>query len=121
MFNGFVFACLVEIEADNLTLFVEFKQHLIHSTVSDSSADIAVRRRYFAVTVIEALREMFSSADVENLLIKNPEINVLSVNMKTTECTAAELVKFATYFSLLRVELQSLAMFVSLRNERLNE
>ena len=90
-------------------MFVEFKQHLVHPTVSDSASDIAVRRRYFAVTVIEALIEMFSSADVEAMVIENPEINTVdirNVNMKTTESTTVELMKFATSFSLLRIELE---------------
>ena len=42
--NDFMFASLVEIETDNLTLFVELKQHLIHTAISDSTSDVAVRR-----------------------------------------------------------------------------
>ena len=52
---------------------------------------------------------MFSSADVEDMVIEDPEINTVdirNVNMKTTESTTVELMKFATSFSLLRIELE---------------
>ena len=55
---------------------------------------------------------MFSSADVEDLIIENPEIDardIGSINMKATERTTAELMKFATSLSLLRIEFQCMA------------
>ena len=42
--NDFMFASLVEIETDNFTLLEKLKQHLIHSAISNSTSDIAVRR-----------------------------------------------------------------------------
>ena len=42
--NDFIFASLVEIKTDNFTLFVELKQHLIHSAISNSASNVAVRR-----------------------------------------------------------------------------
>mgnify|MGYP007101845021 CR=1 FL=1 len=72
MFKHFVFSCLVEVKANDSPLLVKIKEQFIHPAVSDGATDVTVRRRDMAVTVIEAMSEIFSSADVKNVITEYP-------------------------------------------------
>ncbi len=70
--NDFIFPRLIEIKTDGFSLFGKFEKYFIHAAVRYSSALATVRCRYFLVTVIETLSEIFCSSDVKDFIIKNP-------------------------------------------------
>ena len=56
--------------------------------------------------------------------MKDPKINasgIISVNMERTESPLAELVKFTSFFSFLREQLNDLPVMITIRNKMLNE
>ena len=107
------------------------KDEHINLAVSRLPALITSSRCDEAVTtvasVVEAVIEVTSLANVEYLIMRDEEIDpstVISSNGEATERPRAELMELPVSFMFVQlqwVELQGLAMFVSLRNERLNK
>ena len=122
---------LQEVEHERLSHLEVLKDEHINLAVSRLTALITSRWSDEAITavssVIETLVEVAGLANVEYLIIRDEEIDpstVISGNREATERPRAELMELPVSFMLvqhLRVELQGLAMFVSLRDERLNE
>ena len=126
-----MFRSLQEVEHERLFHLEVLKDEHINLAVSRLPALITSSRCDEAVTtvasVVEAVIEVTSLANVEYLIMRDEEIDpstVISSNGEATERPRAELMELPVSFmfvQLLRVELQGLAMFVSLRNERLNK
>ena len=122
---------LQEVEHERLSHLEVLKDEHINLAVSRLTALITSRWSDEAITavssVIETLVEVAGLANVEYLIIRDEEIDpstVISGNREAAERPRAELMELPVSFmfvQLLRVELQGLAMFVSLRNERLNK
>ena len=126
-----MFRSMQEVEHERLFHLELLKYEHINLAVSRLPALITSSRCDEAVTtvasVVEAVIEVTSLANVEYLIMRDEEIDpstVISSNGEATERPRAELMELPVSFmfvQLLRVELQGLAMFVSLRNERLNK
>ena len=126
-----MFRSMQEVEHERLFHLELLKDEHINLAVSRLPALITSSRCDEAVTtvasVVEAVIEVTSLANVEYLIMRDEEIDpstVISSNGEATERPRAELMELPVSFmfvQLLRVELQGLAMFVSLRNERLNK
>ena len=126
-----MFRSMQEVEHERLFHLEVLKDEPVNLAVSRLPALITSSRCDEAVTtvasVVEAVIEVTSLANVEYLIMRDEEIDpstVISSNGEATERPRAELMELPVSFmfvQLLRVELQGLAMFVSLRNERLNK
>lgn len=122
--NDFIFPRLVEIKTDGFSLFGKFEKYFIHVAVRYSSALATVRCRYFPVSVIKTISKIFSSANVENFIIENPQINSGDfgrVNMKSAERSFSELVMFVMFLSDLRKDFNYFSVFITIRNKILHE
>ena len=122
---------LQEVEHERLSHLEVLKDEPVNLAVSRLTALITSSRSDEAITavssVIETLVEVAGLANIEYFTIGYEKIDpgpVISSNREATERPRAELMELPVSFmlvQLLRVELQDLAMFVSLRDERLNE
>ena len=72
LLDVFIIACLIEIEADNLSALEVFKKDIVHPAVCYCSSNVAVERGDFSVALIEALSKILGSSNVEDFMIKNP-------------------------------------------------
>ena len=107
------------------------KNEPVNLAVSRLTALVTSRRCDEAVTavasIVEALVEVAGLANIEYFTIGYEKIDpstVISGNREATERSRAKLMELSVFFvpvQLLRAELQNLALFVSLRDERLNE
>ena len=131
MFDVFMLCSLQEVEHERLSHLEVLKDEHINLAVSRLPALITSRWSDEAITavapIVEALVEVAGLANIEYFTIGYEEIDpstVISGNGEATERPQAELMELPASFvpvQLLLVELQDLAMFVSLRDERLNE
>ncbi len=122
---------LQEVEHERLSHLEVLKNEPVNLAVSRLPALITSRRCDEAVTavapIVEPLIEIAGLSDVKDIAIGDEHVNardVISRDGEATERPRAELMELPVSFmlvQLLRVELQGLAFFVSIRNERLNE
>ena len=122
---------LQEVEHERLSHLEVLKNEPVNLAVSRLPALITSRWSDEAITavapIVEPLIEIAGLSDVKDIAIGDEHVNardVISRDGEATERPRAELMELPVSFmlvQLLRVELQGLAFFVSIRNERLNE
>ena len=122
---------LQEVEHERLSHLEVLKNEPVNLAVSRLPVLITSRWSDEAMTavapIVESLVEVAGLANIEYFTIGYEKIDpstVISGNGEATERPRAELMELPVSFmlvQLLRVELQGLAFFVSLGNERLNE